>query len=102
MPCPTKLLSGPVEAVRAAIVAERNATKWPKGWCDPHHLDKKFLERRLREEVGPTHVLSNQPARAIAVRRDSDEALYELPDGKVAQVQIIRTTHPPERDPRWP
>lgn len=59
------------------------------------------LEHQLQIEVSERHILFGKSARLIARRCDTDDALFELPDGKVAEVHMTwrRSVEP---DPRWP
>lgn len=61
----------------------------------------KALERQLRREIAPGHVLTGHTVRLIARRDDTDDALFALEDGCVAEVHMTwRTSR--ETDPRWP
>jgi hypothetical protein len=59
------------------------------------------LEEQLRREIAPTHVLSGQTVRLIARRADTDDALFALSDGRVAEVHLTWRGST-ETDPRWP
>ena len=60
-----------------------------------------MLEQELQNELGPNHALKFSKPRLIARRLDSDEALFELDGGHIAQVHLTRTSRP-EPDPRCP
>ena len=59
------------------------------------------LENQLRREICERHVLHGMNVRLIARRADTDDALFALDDGHVAEVHLTwrRDTEP---DPRWP
>jgi len=59
------------------------------------------LERQLRREICERHVLYGESVRLIARRADTDDALFALTGGRVAEVHLTwrRGTEP---DPRWP
>lgn len=59
------------------------------------------LERQLSAEIAPGHVLTGHAVRLIARRDDTDDALFQLDDGRVAEVHMTwRRSR--ETDPRWP
>jgi hypothetical protein len=59
------------------------------------------LERQLRREICKRHVLHGESVRLIARRADTDDALFALTGGRVAEVHLTwrQGTEP---DPRWP
>jgi hypothetical protein len=59
------------------------------------------LERQIALEVGTGHVLHGKAVRLVARRADTDDALFALPDGRLAEVHMTWRTSP-ETDPRWP
>lgn len=59
------------------------------------------LEGQLRLEVSRGHVLHGAKVELIARRGDTDDALFALGDGRVADVHMTWSRRP-ERDPRWP
>ena len=59
------------------------------------------IQAQLAREVGPQHRLFGIPARLIARRQDNDDCLFELPDGRVADVHLT-WRQGQEEDPRWP
>jgi hypothetical protein len=94
-------ITGPLEALRSSLASEQGNSHWPGGWFDPTEKECLGLERELQKELGSKHELKDRSARLIARRRDSDEALYELEGGQVAQAHLTwRKSSEP--DPRWP
>jgi hypothetical protein len=72
-------------------------------WLDPWYpTDQAGLVEQLRAEMGPGHILETEPEiRAVARRDDSDDALFALADGRVAEVHLTwRRSR--ETDSRWP
>lgn len=59
------------------------------------------LERQLAVEVSPRHILYGALVRLIARREDTDDALFALDDGRVAEVHLTWKSST-EEDPRWP
>jgi hypothetical protein len=59
------------------------------------------LEAQLRREISDRHVLYDVPVTLIARREDTDDALFQLPDGRVAEVHLT-WRQSVETDPRWP
>jgi hypothetical protein len=74
-------------------------------WLDPWYgIDAGkgvALERELSHEISPRHILSGEPVQLIARRRDADDALFALTDGRVAEVHLTWKNQM-ESDPRWP
>lgn len=59
------------------------------------------LERQLLLEIAAGHILERETLRLIARRDDTDDALFSLADGRVAEVHMTwRRSR--ETDPRWP
>ncbi len=79
-----------------------DAFTWLSPWYptdDPR--DCSGLEGQLKREVSADHVLSGEAVRLLARRSDTDDALFELADVRVAEVHLTwRRTR--ETDPRWP
>ncbi|MCE3290735.1 MAG: hypothetical protein K0R83_2747 [Caulobacter sp.] len=50
--------------------------------------ERAGLARELTTEVGPNHVLFGQTPEAIARRIDTDDVLFRLSDGRVAEVHL--------------
>jgi hypothetical protein len=77
-------------------------TEWLGPWypvTDP--AVRAGLEAQLRLELSERHVLFGQTAHFVARRHDTDDALFALSNGRVAEVHLTwgkRT----EQDPRWP
>src|SRR6476646_6787246 len=59
------------------------------------------LEEQLRREISERHVLFGEIAQLVARRDDTDDALFALPTGRVAEVHLTWSKRP-EQDPRWP
>lgn len=75
-------------------------------WLDPWHpIDaadvRAALEQQLQREISPLHVLRGESVMLIARRADTDDALFQLADKRVAEVHMTwrKDTEP---DPRWP
>lgn len=79
-----------------------NQLQWLQPW---HPVDdasvRSGLEHQLRVELSPRHVLHGESVRLIARRADTDDALFALPDGRVAEVHLTWRSRT-EEDPRWP
>jgi hypothetical protein len=84
----------------------------PVAWLEPWYPVDEFgaeravemaaaLEKQLRREICERHVLHGESVRLIARRADTDDALFALTGGRVAEVHLTwrRGTEP---DPRWP
>jgi hypothetical protein len=84
----------------------------PVTWLEPWYPVDEFgpdkavemaaaLEKQLRREICCSHVLHGQSVRLIARRADTDDALFALTGGRVAEVHLTwrQGTEP---DPRWP
>jgi len=74
---------------------------WLAPWY-PAEGPGQALEDELARECGPQHRLHGVKARLIARRDDTDDALFALPDGRVAEVHLTWRQSGPEPDPRWP
>jgi hypothetical protein len=59
------------------------------------------LERQLRVEMSERHVLAGESVRLLARREDTDDALFALTGGRVAEVHMT-WRQSAEPDPRWP
>lgn len=77
--------------------------EWLAPWRPIAGEEATGLERVLRREVGPNHVLHGLPVRALARRVDCDDVLYAIKDGtcRVVNVHLTWTQDPPVREP-WP
>jgi hypothetical protein len=70
-------------------VTYESATGWPRGWVDPPPGDG--LVNELYNEVGEGHILHGKRVSALACRRASDDVLFGLEDGRIAQVHLTWT-----------
>lgn len=79
----------------------------PINWLAPwyavaEHETQGGLEIELRREMCDTHVLAKEPAITLIGRRaDTDDALFLLAGGRVAEVHLT-WRQSTETDPRWP
>lgn len=74
---------------------------WLAPWYEADESERAGLEGQLSREIAPGHVLEAQDVRLIARRNDTDDALFALSDGRVAEVHLTwRRTR--ETDPLWP
>ncbi len=74
---------------------------WPRGWFaidDPEH--ERLFGEELASEVGLGHPLKDVTAVPIARADGRDDYLFQLPDGRVAEVHLT-VANRPERPP-WP
>ena len=84
----------------------------PVTWLEPWYPVDEFgpekavemaaaLEKQFRREICCSHVLHGESVSLIARRADTDDVLFALADGRVAEVHLTwrRGTEP---DPRWP
>lgn len=76
-------------------------------WLDPWYPvtdagQGAGLEAELARELIPGHCLYGLAGpRLIARRTDTDDVLFALPDGRVAEVHLT-WRQSPETDPNWP
>jgi len=84
--------------------------EWLEPWVPIADLDwpaqevadyRAGWERQLAREVGPRHILRGLKFELIARRFDTDDALFRLLDGGVAEVHLT-WARGEEPDPRWP
>lgn len=76
--------------------------EWHAPWYAVDAADvTRGLERQLAVEAGPGHLLHGVEVRLIARRVDTDDALFALSDGRVAEVHLTWRKGA-EPDPRWP
>jgi len=73
---------------------------WLEPWY-PASDNDRGLEIQLRIEASDRHVLHGLPVTVVARRSDTDDALFALPDGRVAEVHLTWRSST-EPDPRWP
>ena len=84
----------------------------PVTWLEPWYPVDEFgpekavemaaaLEKQFRREICCSHVLHGESVSLIARRADTDDVLFALAGGRVAEVHLTwrRGTEP---DPRWP
>ena len=84
----------------------------PVTWLEPWYPVDEFgpekavemaaaLEKQFRREICCSHVLHGESVSLIARRADTDDVLFALANGRVAEVHLTwrRGTEP---DPRWP
>lgn len=80
----------------------RDAFTWEMPWYpidDPALC--AALERQLALEIAQHHILEGKAVRLIARRDDTDDALFALEDGRVAEVHMTwRKSR--ETEPHWP
>lgn len=78
------------------------AFAWLEPWYPVADADVRAgLERQLHQEISHRHVLFGERVRLIARRADTDDALFELANGRVAEVHLTWSQRV-EQDPRWP
>jgi len=75
-------------------------------WLEPWSAiegpeEQEAMLAELRVELCPSHVLYGLSAVALARRHDQDDVLFELGDGRIAEVHLT-WSRKSERDPRWP
>lgn len=61
--------------------------------------EREWAENELRRELCPEHILYGLEATAVGRRWRRDDVLFQLSNGRFAQVHLTRR---PEADPRWP
>ncbi|WP_346898280.1 hypothetical protein [uncultured Roseibium sp.] len=79
---------------------------WIKPWESveeaPESEDyRRSWEGELHREVGPKHCLFGCQVKLIGRRYDTDDALFLLEGGRVAEVHLTWSGHQ-EPDPQWP
>jgi len=97
----TRALAEEADAEQTGFMIE-----WLEPWEDVSRETGEFAfceawERQLAREVGPQHVLFGKQVELIGRRFDCDEALFRMPDGRVAQVHVT-WRNGMEPDPTWP
>jgi hypothetical protein len=78
-----------------------NVLKWLEPWYAPDGEERGWLEEELAKEICERHELYGQAVSAIAKDKGSDDALFLLPDGRVAHVHLTWKGRR-ETDPIWP
>jgi hypothetical protein len=75
---------------------------WLAPWAPIERAEERgALEAELRLELCAAHPLSRLSAVALARRRDRDDVLYEIDQGRVAEVHLT-WRQGREPDARWP
>jgi hypothetical protein len=75
---------------------------WLEPWTPIERSEERAaLQVELQVELCATHPLFGLSTRALARRHDQDDVLFELDDGRVAEVHLTWRGGP-EIDPRWP
>lgn len=76
--------------------------EWLEPWAPiDRPEDRQAMRAELHSELCASHPLFGLSVIALARRYDRDDVLFELADGRVAEVHLT-STGIPERDPRWP
>ncbi len=73
-------------------------------WLEPWYVaseSDRGLETQLRVETSERHVLYGVSVTLLARRADTDDALFALSDGRVAEVHLTWRSSA-EPDPHWP
>jgi hypothetical protein len=75
-------------------------------WLDPWNRVsdpgvRAGLEEQLHVEISKRHVLFDEMTRLVARRDDTDDALFALPNGRVAEFHLTWSKRT-EQDSRWP
>lgn len=75
---------------------------WLAPWMPIKRLEaREAMQSELHSELCASHPLFALSLVAIGRRYDQDDVLFELADGRVAEVHLT-WSRGPERDPRWP
>jgi hypothetical protein len=75
---------------------------WLEPWMPIEQPEaREAMRSELRSELCPSHPLFGLPVVALARRCDQDDVLFELADGRVAEVHLT-WSRKQETDPRWP
>jgi hypothetical protein len=61
----------------------------------------EHLSARLKEDLPPKHVLQGLKVRAVALRIDRDNVLFEI-EGHKMLLAVVHMTWRHEKDSRWP
>jgi hypothetical protein len=70
--------------------------EWTSPWEPVEDLEiRGRLERQLRRELPPHHVLAHLDVTAIARQAGADGVIFVLADGRVAQVHLTWSESPP-------
>jgi hypothetical protein len=88
-----------------AVPIEKEALmtiEWTEPWAAVFRTDEQAgLQIELGVELAEAHPLFGYAVTAIARRYDRDDVLFELPDGRVAEVHLT-WRGAKEVDTRWP
>lgn len=88
--------------VKERVVAMTDDADWLYPWYEVEDTEvRRILEAQLALEIGECHVLQRRQARLIARRDGTDDALFALDAGQVAEVHLT-WRRSKEEDPRWP
>ena len=63
--------------------------------------EREAMQSQLGSELSTSHALFGLSVVALARRHDQDDVLFELADGRVAEVHLT-WSHKTETNPRWP
>lgn len=75
---------------------------WLEPWTPIEQPEaREAMQSELCSELCPSHPLFGLSVVALARRHDQDGVLFELADGRVAEVHLTWSRQP-ETDPRWP
>jgi hypothetical protein len=74
---------------------------WLEPWAPIEQPEVRETMESLHSELCASHPLFGLCVTAFARRRDQDDVLFALADGRVAEVHLT-WSRKPERDPRWP
>lgn len=78
------------------------STLFPEDWYEPEDdLHRQEVEEELREEVGEGHVLKGLSVHLLAQYETTDDALFALDDGRVAQVHMTWSSKM-QKNPKFP
>lgn len=73
---------------------------WDGDWgAIKSDTEREWAETELQREVCPQHILYGIRPTAVGRRWRRDDVLFELPDGRFAQVHLTRRF---EANPHWP
>jgi hypothetical protein len=77
-------------------------TDWLEPWTPMEHSNERSaIEGELERELNEAHPLFGLSAVALARRHDQDDVLFEIDEGRVAEVHLTWRSGR-ESDPRWP
>jgi hypothetical protein len=76
-------------------------TNWPRPYSPLDGDARSAFEAELLRELQQGHRLFGIPVKAVARRRDLDDALFELLDG-TGRVAVVHLTWQGKQKPPWP